>query len=594
MKNKIIKNKDHIFRVLEVKDNQYLVVDCKKLRMPKWVLEDEVKDFVVITEEELLSTLNVSLCNYDDLNNDDKKITNDRFGSISIIINSIGDYQVRTSLLKLCSDSYKVSIETIRSRLWSYLVFQNICVLAPVKNGIKILSNDEVNFKWALNKYYYNGLELPLVETYRRMLKDKYCDEEGKLFDEVPSYRKFYYYFTKTNSKTNELISRKGKGKFLRDYRPLLGEGVRDFCKNIGYGMFDSTVCDIYLINEYGELIGRPVLTACVDGYSSMCLGYSLGLVGGVKSLKKLIFNIVEDKQVWCSKFGVNIEDEEWINNNLLPHKFITDRGKDYLSQNFSQLTDLGIEIINLPPYRPELKGIVEKFFDLVQSTYKKVLGDKGVIFSDFQERGSVDYRLKATLTLDEFEKVIVNCIVHYNKSIVVNIPYELVGKCKPVPNEIFNYMMKNNSDTFIKVNKDLVAKTLFSRCEGQFKRNGLIVNGIRYRNISYKDEYLEGKKVIVAYDSNDVSKVFLIENGNYIEFELIEKELKDKTLEEVGVIKMNKNKVINEAKIVKCKSSIEIQKVLDELVESFDKDVEIDVKNVRKNRRKEVKKEVL
>ena len=82
--------------------------------------------------------------------------------------------------------------------------------------------------------------------------------------------------------------------------------------------------------------------------------------------------------------------------------------------------------------------------------------------------------------------------------------------------------------------------------------------------------------------------------NGNYIEFELIEKELKDKTLEEVGVIKMNKNKVINEAKIVKCKSSIEIQKILDELVESFDKDVEVDVKNVRKNRRKETKKEEL
>ena len=96
VKNKIIKNKDHIFRVLEVKDNQYLIVDCKKIRMPKWVLKDEIKDYVVITEEELLDTLNVSLCNYDDLDNVDKKITNDRFGSISIIINSIGDYQVRT------------------------------------------------------------------------------------------------------------------------------------------------------------------------------------------------------------------------------------------------------------------------------------------------------------------------------------------------------------------------------------------------------------------------------------------------------------------------------------------------------------------
>ena len=56
----------------------------------------------------------------------------------------------------------------------------------------------------------------------------------------------------------------------------------------------------------------------------------------------------------------------------------------------------------------------------------------------------------------------------------------------------------------------------------------------------------------------------------------------------------MNKNKAISEAKVVKCKSSIEIQKVLDELIESFDKDVEIDVKNVRENRRKEIKKEAL
>ena len=119
------------------------------------------------------------------------------------------------------------------------------------------------------------------------------------------------YYFKKNNSKTNELISRKGKGKFLRDYRPLLGEGVRDFCKNIGYGMFDSTVCDIYLINEYGELIGRPVLTACVDGYSSMCLGYSLGLVGGVKSLKKLIFNISNSCNLRCKYCYANYDENK-------------------------------------------------------------------------------------------------------------------------------------------------------------------------------------------------------------------------------------------------------------------------------------------
>lgn len=592
MKNQIIKNKDHIFRVLEVKDNQYLIVDCKKIRMPKWVLKDEIKDYVVITEEELLDTLNVSLCNYDDLNNDEKKITNDRFGSISILINSVGDFHKRNELLKLCSNSYGVSIETIRSRLWNYLVFQNICILAPYKSDeLKEVSNDEVNFKWALNKYYYNGLELSLMETYRRLLKDKYCDKDGNLFESFPSYRRFHYFYKKFNNKTNELISRKGKGKFLRDHRPLLGDGVRDYCRTIGFGMFDSTVCDIYLINEVGELIGRPVLTACVDAYSSMCLGYSIGWVGGVPSLKKLVMNIVEDKKILCSKYGIEIEEEDWINKNLLPHKFITDRGRDYLSENFSQLTDLGIEIINLPPYRPDLKGIVEKFFDLVQSTYKKALGDKGVIFSDFQERGSVDYRLKATLTLEQFEKVILNCIVHYNKGIMVNLPYELVGKCEPFANEIFNYMITQSDDTFIKTNNDIVEKTLLPRCEAQFKRTGLIVNGIRYKNICCMDRYLDDEKVLVAYNPNDVSKIWLIEKGNYIEFDLIEKFLRGKTLEEVENIKNEKNKVINDSKIKSVKSKIKIQSVLDEIIGSIDNDVVVDTKNVRKNRKNEIKK---
>ena len=72
-----------------------------------------------------------------------------------------------------------------------------------------------------------------------------------------------------------------GRGEYERNYRPLLGEGVREFCPSIGYGMVDSTTCDIYLVDDNGELLGRPIMTACVDAYSSMCLGYSIGFEGG-------------------------------------------------------------------------------------------------------------------------------------------------------------------------------------------------------------------------------------------------------------------------------------------------------------------------
>ena len=84
---------------------------------------------------------------------------------------------------------------------------------------------------------------------------------------------------------------------------------------------------------------------------------------------------------------------------------------------------------------------------------------------------------------------------------------------------------------------------------------------------------------------------MWLIEKGNYIEFDLIEKFLIGKTLEEVENIKNEKNKVINDSKIKSVKSKIKIQSVLDEIIGSIDNDVVVDTKNVRKNRKNEIKK---
>ena len=64
----------------------------------------------------------------------------------------------------------------------------------------------------------------------------------------------------------------------------------------VGIGMFDATICDIYLINDGGNLVGRPILTACIDGYSSLCCGYSLSWEGGVYSLRGLLLNIITNK----------------------------------------------------------------------------------------------------------------------------------------------------------------------------------------------------------------------------------------------------------------------------------------------------------
>ena len=68
----------------------------------------------------------------------------------------------------------------------------------------------------------------------------------------------------------NFYISRDGLKNYQRNNRPLIGEGVQEFAPAVGVGMLDATICDIYLINDSGSLVGRPILTACIDAYSSM------------------------------------------------------------------------------------------------------------------------------------------------------------------------------------------------------------------------------------------------------------------------------------------------------------------------------------
>ena len=175
------------------------------------------------------------------------------------------------------SKQKQVSKQTLRKYLCLYLAYQNISVLAPSqKENKRDLTQDEKNIRWALNKFFYTKNKNSLKTAYTMMLKEKYCDHSKNLMDEYPSFYQFRYYYRKHKNLQNFYISRNGLSDYQRNSRPLTGNGIQEFAPSIGVGMLDSTICDIYLVNEAGELVGRPILTACIDAYSSLCLGYTL------------------------------------------------------------------------------------------------------------------------------------------------------------------------------------------------------------------------------------------------------------------------------------------------------------------------------
>ena len=606
MNREFIKYNGKLHRIIKEDGERSLIIDCKGTRLPQWTdkkLMESLSETEIIDSDVIKGILAIAEA---ELETSHTAIMNKRFTMIAAILPVIENKQKRIEQIKAAAKRYGVSIVTIRTYLCRYLVSQSKNGLVifydeskeeEAVNEVKELTKDQKNMRWALNKFYYNTKKNSLNYAYINLLKEKYLDENGGLLEEHPSFYQFRYFFRKTRDCQNEIISRYGLNYFKKNERLCVGDGVRAFANGIGMGMLDSTICDLYLVNEAGEVIGRPVLTACVDAYSGLCMGYSLGWEGGIYSLRTLMLCILADKKEWCKKRGVVIEGNEW-NCSYMPAELITDKGSEYKSENFEQLTELGITITNLPPFRPELKGPVEKFFDVVQNYFKPYLKGNGVIQPDFRERGATDYRKEACLTIEQFEAILIECIIFYNsKRIIEDFPYTeemLQQRIKPYSQDIWNYGLTKEESNVLEISTEDVMMILLPRAKAKFTRFGLAVNGLHYRNDDYKKEMLNGGTGIVAYSPEDSGRVYLIEDGRYTVFTLIEQRFSNKSLDEVQDIKEQQKSLVMECRQDEIKSKIDLAVKIENLLGIAKKQMgssatdNPSIKSIRQNRKKE------
>lgn len=562
-KNQLLEHDGHFIRILETHSSKVFLIDCLKRNMPEWREMEEVKQYVSCPEIYLQEVSHIFLSDISDA--ESKKIMYERFTMISPVLPFVTNVKKRNEIIHSVSVAKGISKQTIRYYLCLYLAYQDISVLAPKENRKNVcLSQDEKNMRWALNKFFYTKHKNSLNTAYLFLLKEKYCDAMGNLLPEYPSFYQFRYFYRKTKKMQTYYISRNGLKDYQKNNRPLLGDGIQEYASSVGMGMLDATVCDIYLVNDAGKLAGRPILTVCIDAYSSLCCGYLLSWEGGVYSLRGLMLNIIQDKQKWCKKHGIFIEKSQWDSNQL-------------------------------PAYRPELKGAVEKFFDLIQNTYKPHLKGKGVIEADYQERGAHDYRKDACLTMEDFEKVILHCIIYYNSHrMIENFPYteEMIkNQIPPFANTLWEWGRKQSGANLITVNKEQLILTLLPRTTGEFSRVGLKVNQMRYKNEDYTERYLTGGKVTVSYNPDDVTVVWLKENGSFIPFTLIESRYSGKKLAEVEHMKKGKKELVKKSVTENIQAQIHLAQSIEMIASSVKNHKTTEIKECEDIRQREKRK---
>ena len=176
-------------------------------------------------------------------------------------------------------------------------------------------------------------------------------------------------------STTTGHFDRAMRGLVARNWKGVAGPGHT--------WAIDSTVADMYLRSSVNRawIVGRPIVYIIVDVWSTAIVGFYVCLTGPSWNTAKIsLFNAVAPPELLGDLMGF-----EYIQTlHPMPtmcYRLMCDRG-EYLSKAASQTAFLLIPSMSYaPPYRPDLKGLVE--------VLHRIAKDKQFLFMP----GGMDYR---------------------------------------------------------------------------------------------------------------------------------------------------------------------------------------------------------
>lgn len=281
--------------------------------------------------------------------------------------------------------------------------------------GAKINADIERMFRIVLDRHYLTDKGRSLPYTHRRfedMYEASYPDVEKTDF---PTMAQLRFFYEREYLRAERIRLKANKIEYLKDIRPIHGTATASAHGPGARYEIDATIADIYLLSaDRRKIIGRPTLYVVVDVYSRLIAGFYVGLENPSYATAVLaLANAMTDKAQLCHAYGYEIASEDWPSVGL-PDAILADRGEllghqiEYLEQAF------GVRIENTPPYRGDAKGIVERHFHTIQADFKPFA--PGVVTGTIvKKRGGKDYRLDATLTLNDFTQIILGSILHRN-----------------------------------------------------------------------------------------------------------------------------------------------------------------------------------
>jgi len=401
----------------------------------------------------------------------------------------------------------------------------------PSEFGKKLTLEDGEFMDAAIRKYYLTKVEPDLPSAYQRLLEDSYTviekQEDGtevaRLLPkgELPSIYQFRYWYRRHYDVKEVETKRKGETGFELNSRAITGKNDFGMLGPGSQYQVDATVADVYLVSQFDRknIIGRPVMYFCMDAASRIVTGMYIGLEGpSWLGMTMALYNATTDKVDYCHQFGIEITEDQWPCHHV-PAVLLGDRGELEGHDADRLVTMLGIRVDNAPPYRGDLKPIIESHFKTINTTVKPLL--PGWVLPDDRKRGGSDYRLDAKLDIRQFTRIIIQCVLHYNNEHYMD-SFEkneqmLKSGVEAIPVKLWNWGIRNSSGSLRTFPKETIQLSLMPKESGSVSEKGIYFKKLYYTCKKAREELWfekarkEGRySVEISYDPRDMKTIYL------------------------------------------------------------------------------------
>ncbi len=394
----------------------------------------------------------------------------------------------------------------------------------------------------------------------------------------TPTYGQFYYWFKKLENPKKDILFRESSKEFELKHRAILSNSTIETNGPGTRFQIDATIADIYLVSSLNRnrIIGRSIVYAIIDVFSRLITGIYVGLegpswIGAMMALD----NMITDKVEFCRKYNIEITEEQWPSKHL-PEIIIADRGEfeGYSVENL--INNLNVKIENTSPYRGDLKGIVERNFRTINTRIKHKT--PGAIQKEFRERGDRDYRLDATLTLDEFTAIIIKMVLYHNNKLIDKYPMEkemIEDEIVPIPIKLWRWGIENKKGRLRVVDQERFRLNILPKEKANVSRAG-----IRFKNMYYGSKkaieeqwFIKSKvrSIGIVYDPRNMNQIYIsYEDGmNYEKCYLLEGSMqyKDCILEEIIFNEELSSELKEQEKNQQTQINIDLDKEIEKIV---------------------------